>query len=186
MKIKILSEPIKYDGSQISPLWGFHQGVEGDSIIVFQGPMDISVDHMKDLEDLKSGKKIRGESLLHFIVERFDSPASIRLAYYMQRLLVACAQEVLESKGIKTTRDGDDLFVGKKKLSVSIASSGVTSEKIHLGINLTSKGTPEDVETIGLLELGLEDWQGLGRSIAEMFAREVEDIERDIVKTKSL
>ncbi len=183
---KILSEKIKYDGSQIAPLWAYSKGIKGDSIVFFHGPMDVTFDNMKDLEDRKSGKTIMGDDLLHIIVERFDSPASMRLAYYMQRLLIVCIRDILMRHGIQTTRSGDDLFVDDGKLTVSIATAGVTSEKIHCGINITTKGTPTDVKTTALNDTGITDWKKLAQEIAETYINEIEDIEGDIVKTRTL
>ena len=183
---RILPDTIKYDGSQITPLWAYGMGIKGDSIVIFHGPMDVIFENMKDFEDEKAGKAIRGDDLIHIIVERFDSPASMRLAYYMQRLLIICVRDVLGKHEIKTTRNGDDLFIEGKKLTVSIASAGVASEKIHCGINITTKGTPDDVETAALGDFGIEDWKPVAREIAETFVNEIEDIESDIVKTKSL
>lgn len=186
MIYKILTEPLKYDGSQIAPLWAYSMGIMGDSIVIFHGPMDVSFENMKDFEDEKAEKTIMGDDLIHIIVERFDSPASMRLAYYMQRLLITCVRDVLEKRGIRTTRNGDDLFIDGGKLTVSIASAGVSSEKIHCGINITTKGTPEDVRTAALGDFGIEDWKPIAREIAETFSHEANDIESDIVKTKSL
>ena len=182
----ILPDAIKYDGSQIAPLWAYSMGIKGDSFVIFHGPMDVTPDNMKDFEDEKAGKTIRGDDLIHIIVERFDSPASMRLAYYMQRLLIVCIRDVLGEHGVRTSRNGDDLYVDDRKLTVSIASAGVTSEKIHCGINITTQGTPPDIMTAALLDLGIKDWKALAKEIAENFIREIEDIEGDIVKTKSL
>ncbi len=186
MIFKILHNTIKYDGSQIAPLWAYSMGIKGDSIVAFHGPMDVTPDNMKDLEDRKAGKTIKGDDLLHIIVERFDSPASMRLAYYMQRLLIVCIRDALENHGIKTTRTGDDLFINDGKLTVSIATAGVSSEKIHCGINITTRGTPREVKTAALENLGIKGWETLAQEIAETFVHEIEDIEGDIVKTKSL
>jgi uncharacterized protein len=186
MKSIILKDPIKYDGSQIAPLWAYNMGIKGDSLVIFHGPMDVTFDNMKDLEDEKAGKTITGDDLVHIIVERFNSPASMRLAYYMQRLLIISIKEVLGKNTIVTTRNGDDLFVGDGKLTVSIASAGVTCEKIHCGINITTKGTPSDVHTAALYDNGIEDWRPIAKEIAQTFIREIDDIEEDIVKTKSL
>ena len=134
----------------------------------------------------KQGKTIKGDDLIHFIVERFNSPASMRLAYYMQRLLIVSIRDVLGKHGIKTTRNGDDLFVDDGKLTVSIASAGITSEKIHCGINITTKGTPLDVRTAAISDMGIKDWKTVAKEIAEILSMEIEDIEGDIVKTKSL
>lgn len=186
MKSIILENPIKYDGSQIAPLWAYSMGIKGDSIVIFHGPMDVTFENMKDFEDEKAGKAIKGDDLIHFIVERFNSPANMRLAYYMQRLLIVCIRDVLEIHEIKTTRNGDDLFIDEGKLTVSIASAGVTSEKIHCGINITTQGTPVEIRTASLLEIGIKDWKAIAKEIARTFIREIEDIEGDIVKTKSL
>ncbi len=183
---RILPEKIKYDGSQIAPLWAYSMGIKGDSLMIFHGPMDVHLDNMKDLEDKKAGKTIQGDDLIHIIVERFDSPASMRLAYYMQRLLMVCIRDVLMRQGIQTTRDGDDLFIDDRKLTVSIATAGVSSEKIHCGINITTEGTPSEVRTAALEELGIIDWKPLAWEIAETYVNEIEDIEGDIVKTRSL
>ncbi len=183
---KILSEKMKYDGSQIAPLWAYSIGIKGDSIVFFHGSMDVTFDNMKDLEDRKAGKTIQGGDLIHIIVERFNSPASMRLAYYMQRLLIVCISDILMRHGIRTTRSGDDLFVGDGKLTVSIATAGVTSEKIHCGINITTKGTPVDVKTASLEDTGITGWKKLAQEIAETYLNEIEDIEGDIVKTRTL
>ncbi len=183
---RILPNAIKYDGSQIAPLWAYSMGIKGDSFVIFHGPMDVTLENMKDVEDKNAKKAIKGEELIHIIVERFDSPGSMRLAYYMQRLLIVCIRDVLMDHEIQTTRNGDDLFVRDGKLTVSIASAGISSEKIHCGINITTKGTPDDVKTAALLDLGITDWKSIAKEIAETFLHETEDIEGDIVKTKSL
>jgi len=186
MITKILPDTIKYDGSQIAPLWAYSMGIKGDSIVIFRGAMDVTVENMKDVEDREAGKSIKGDDLIHIIVERFDSPASMRLAYYMQRLLIICVKDVLERRGISAVRNGDDLFVNGGKLTVSIASAGVSSEKIHCGINITTRGTPPEVRTASLEGSGIKDWETFSREIADVFIHEIEDIDGDIVKTKSL
>jgi len=183
---ELLPDKIKYDGSQIAPLWAYSMGIKGDSIVAFHGPMDVTPDNMKDLEDEKANKTIKGDDLIHFIVERFNSPANMRLAYYMQRLLVVCIQDVLGKHGIETIREGDDLFVDNGKLTVCIASAGVSSEKIHCGINITNNGTPDDVKTAALDDFGVGDWKSLAQEISETFVKEIDDIEGDIAKTRSL
>lgn len=183
---RILPDSIKYDGSQIAPLWAYGMGIKGDSIVIFHGSMDVTPENMKDLEDRKEKKAIKGDDLIHIIVERFDSPASMRLAYYMQRMLIVCVKDVLGKHGIKTSRKGDDLFIDDRKLTVSIASAGVSCEKVHCGINLTTKGTPEEVKIAALGEFGIKDWKILAQEICEYFISEIEVIEGDIVKTKSL
>ncbi len=184
--VKILSEMLDYDGSQIDPLWAYSIGIPGNSVVVFRGAMDILDANVKDLEDLMNLKAIKGGDMLHFIVERFDSPASMRLAYFMQRMLVVCAKDVMAKHGIESKRNGDDLFVGTGKLTVSIATAGISSEKIHFGINISCEGTPPDVKVACLNSLDIKDMMGLAGEIASAFATEMDDIESDIVKTRPL
>ena len=187
MKSVVIDRQIMYDGSQIDPLWAYeYMDARGDSVIIFRGAMDVV--HVKDIEDEKDGKAIRGDSLIHLVVERFDSPANIRHAYYLQRILIVCVQDVLRNLGVTAERCGDDLFVDGGKLTVSIATAGISSEKIHCGINLTDRGTPADANAVGLSELGIDPdlWEEIGQEIADRFISEINDIESDICKTRPL
>lgn len=187
MQIFTAPESLCYDGSQIYPLWAYDNfGIRGDSIVLFQGPMKVIPTHMRDAEDMREGKTIAGDNLIHFIVERFNSPASMRLAYYMQRLLILCIKEQLSEHGIEAVRRGDDLFVQGRKLTVSIATCSTSCEKIHCGINITTTGVPEDVDAIGLKELGIRDAMEFAYRAATQFSQEIEDIEQDIAKTRGI
>jgi hypothetical protein len=88
--------------------------------------------------------------------------------------------------GIETTRSGDDLYIADEKLTVSIATASITSEKMHLGINVTTSGTPKGVAITSLTSLGIEPDESLsiGRDIADMFASETLGILKDVVKTR--
>jgi len=171
MKSVVIDRQMMYDGSQIDPLWAYEHVV-----------------HVKDIEDEKGGKAIRGDSLIHLIVERFDSPANMRHAYYLQRILIVCVQDVLRNLGVTADRSGDDLFVDGGKLTVSIATAGISSEKIHCGINLTGRGTPAEANAVGLSEIGIDpdSWKEIGKEIADRFVSEIRDIESDICKTRPL
>ncbi|OQD58319.1 hypothetical protein MBBAR_21c00380 [Methanobrevibacter arboriphilus JCM 13429 = DSM 1125] len=171
---KHLEESIEYDGSQIEASWAFKSfGIKGSSIITWIGSMNITPDNLKDFEDV--GLEIKSDKIINIIVEHFDEqPANLRIAYMRQRLLVVILKDMLSKMGIESIRKGDDIYIVSKakpkskskskssnrlsktiykKLTVSIATISQSSMKIHLGINLTSEGTPEDVETIGILEL---------------------------------
>ncbi len=187
MIVEVVEELVFYNGSQIDPLWAYKKyGVLGDSVVVFRGGMDVSEERMKDCEDIRGKTEITGDDVLHLIVERFDSPGNLLISYLLQRLLVICAQAVLNMYGIETTRSGDDLFVADDKLTVSIATASITSEKMHLGINVTTSGTPKGIAITSLTSFGIEPDESLsiGRDIAEMFSREVLDILKDVVKTR--
>ncbi|MDR0900368.1 MAG: DUF366 family protein [Methanobrevibacter sp.] len=153
---KHLEESLNYDGSQIEASWAFREyGIKGSAIITWIGPMNIIPDNLKDFEDI--GLEIKSDKMAHFIIEHFDEqPANLRIAYLRQRILVMILKEELDKLSIKSIRKGDDLFINSRKLTVSIATASLSSMKIHLGINITSDGTPDDVDTIGLSELNSE------------------------------
>ena len=187
MLVEVIEEPVFYDGSQIEPLWGYkNYGALGDCIVVFRGGMDVSEERMKDCEDIRGKNTITGDDDLHLIVERFDSPGNMFISYLLQRLLVISAQAVLNMYGIETTRSGDDLYIADEKLTVSIATASITSEKMHLGINVTTSGTPKGVAITSLTSFGIEPDESLsiGSDIAEMFSRETLGILKDVVKTR--
>ena len=134
--------------------------------------------------------------MVNFICEFFDQqPPNIRIAYLRQRLLVMIFREILTEYGIETKREGDDIFVDGGKLSISIASVSLSSAKIHFALNLEDKGTPDDVETIGLFDIkdenGVQIFSDdnlldLINKTASRFIEELETIENDISKTKVL
>lgn len=177
-----------YDGSQIRPLWALDQmGIKGSSIVSWMGSMEIEPSKIIDVEDV--GLEIKSNEMIHFIVEHFDcQPTNIKLAYHRQRILVMILKDELAQWGVQCTRSGDDLFVGNGKLTVSIATISATSMKIHLGINITSEGTPEDVKTRGVLEtenISRDDLLKLVNNVSEAYVEEIESIERDISKTRA-
>jgi len=149
---KHIDKSFEYDGSQIEPSWAFKTfKIKGSSIITWRGSMNISESNLKDFEDI--GLEIKSDDMIHFMVEHFDTqPANLEIAYLRQRLLVMILEEELAKKGIISLRKGDDIFINSKKLTVSIATASISSMKIHLAMNLVSKGTPDDVDTIGLFE----------------------------------
>ena len=103
-------------------------------------------------------------------------------------------REILTEYGVATTREGDDIFVDNRKLSISIASVSLSSAKIHFALNLEDKGTPDDVATIGLYDIRVDGKQifdennllDLINQTADRFIDELETIENDISKTKVL
>ncbi len=191
---KHVDEIFEYDGSQINPSWAFQEfGIYGSSIITWIGPVNITPDNLKDFADV--GLEIKSDNMLNFICEFFDQqPPNMRVAYLRQRLLVMIFREILTEYGVETTREGDDIFVNQRKLSISIASVSLSSAKIHFALNLEDKGTPGDVETIGLYDIEVENRQvfnddnlvDLINQTASRFIDELETIENDISKTKVL
>lgn len=189
---KHIEEIFEYDGSQINPSWAFQEfGIYGSSIITWIGPVNITPDNLKDFADV--GLEIKSNYMVNFICEFFDQqPTNMRIAYLRQRLLVMIFREILTEKGVKTTREGDDIFVDGRKLSISIASVSLSSAKIHFALNLEDKGTPDDVETIGLYDIddgkvfNEENLKDLIFEVVNRYIDELETIEKDISKTKVL
>ena len=191
---KHIDEIFEYDGSQINPSWAFQEfGIYGSSIVTWIGPVNIAPDNLKDFADV--GLEIKSDNMVNFICEFFDQqPPNMRIAYLRQRLLVMLFREILTGYGVQTKREGDDIFVNSRKLSISIASVSLSSAKIHFALNLEDKGTPSDVETIGLYDIKVNDKQiftednmlELIEKTVNSFIDELETIENDISKTKVL
>ena len=182
MKCIIFDKELDYDGSQISSLWGYNiADVQDDSIIAFRGACDVKIEHMIDLEDKKADESIISPDMLHFIIEHFDS-TDLKLVYARQRLFTSIVFETLTTRGVSVRREGDDLFVNDKKLTVSIASTSAVSQKIHFGINVTHDfyGNLNDIGING------NEVDGLMRTIAESYTQEFEDIEKDLRKSRPL
>lgn len=189
---KHVEDIFEYDGSQINPSWAFQEfGIYGSSIVTWIGPVNITPDNLKDFADV--GLEIKSNNMVNFICEFFDQqPTNMRIAYLRQRLLVMIFREILTENGVKTTREGDDIFVDGRKLSISIASVSLSSAKIHFALNLEDKGTPGDVETIGLYDIdggnvfNENNLKDLIFDVVNRFIDEIETIEKDISKTKVL
>lgn len=183
MKCIILPDKLDYDGSQISSLWAYNNfGVQDDSVVVFRGACDVKLEHMIDLEDRRANESIWSEDMVSFIIEHFDS-TDLKLIYARQRLFTAIVREYLAGIGVQTTREGDDLFLNGKKLTVSIASTSAVSQKIHFGINVS-----HDVYG-SMQEAGIgDDYQvrSFMYEAGEAYIREIEDIERDLRKSRPL
>jgi hypothetical protein len=159
-----------YDGTQIHSLWAYRTyGVQGDSIVAFQGGCDIPFTNMVDLEDVRAKSRIASPLMLHFICEHFD--LDLEKAVLRQRLLAAIVRDLL---GGEVRRDGDDLFVGSGKLSISIATLTPVSSKIHFGINI-ERELHVDVETRGLKDLGV-DATDLARGVLEQYVAQIDGI----------
>ena len=191
---KHINEIFEYDGSQIDPSWAFQEfGIYGSSVVTWIGPVNITPDNLKDFADV--GLEIKSSYMVNFICEFFDQqPPNMRVAYLRQRLLVMIFREILMEYGVQTERQGDDIFVDGRKLSISIASVSLSSAKIHFALNIEDKGTPSDVETIGLYDIKINDKQvfteenllDLINETVTRFIDEIETIENDISKTKVL
>jgi hypothetical protein len=130
---------------------------------------------MVDLEDVRKNAPIFSHNMLHFIVEHFDM--DLEKTILRQRLLIAIIKDILwQKQRAEFTRSGDDLYLGDKKLSVSIATLTPVSTMIHTGLNIISKDTP--VATVGLADLGLrdEEIEPLGIHICSRYTKEISEV----------
>jgi hypothetical protein len=170
MKTHLATRRIDYDGLQIHSLWAYRTfGVQGDSLVAFQGGCDIPFANMVDLEDVRAKSLIASPLMLHFIAEHFD--LDLEKAVLRQRLLAAIVRDEL---GGEVRRDGDDLFLGPGKLSISIATLTPVSSKIHFGINI-ERELHVNVETRGLKDLGV-DAADLARRVLAQYAAQIDGI----------
>ncbi len=188
MQIHISEKKLKYDGSQLSSHFAYKAfGLRGDSLVVFQGPMDIPKENIADLEDLRQNKIIRGSKLLHFIAEHFG--ITLETAVLRQRMLVRLAADIIREARIDSPGQGgvsvrgDDIYVEEGKLSVSIAAPSPVSCLIHFGVNISTRNVP--VEASSLEILGVEPGR-VAQELSEAYAKEIESIERALSKVKGV
>ena len=125
----------------------------GDSCVAWQGPCQVSFDHMVDGEDLLQRATIAGSDMVHFIVEIFNH--QLLSGVLLQRVFAGLVKDVLLEmspiKNLSIQRSGDDLYYKGKKLSISIATSSPVSTLVHFAVNVSNAGTP--VETACLKDL---------------------------------
>lgn len=157
MQIRWIDDEVTYDGGPLRSHWILRRtGIVGDALVAFRGPCRLPPAEMADLEDLLAGSEIAGSDMVHFLWEIFDE-GDLLLAIHRQRLLGATALEVLRARVPELPgawRDGDDVFVDGRKLSISIATRSPVSTLIHFAVNVATAGTP--VATCGLGELGVD------------------------------
>ena len=170
MKTHLVPGRVDYDGTQIHSLWAYRTfGVQGDSLVAFQGGCEIPFSNMVDLEDVIAKSRIASPLMLHFIAEHFD--LDLEKAVLRQRLLAAIVRDEL---GGEVRRDGDDFFLGTGKLSISIATLTPVSSKIHFGINI-ERALDVGVETRALRDLGV-DPVDLSRRVLAQYAAQIAGI----------
>jgi len=174
MKTKFIDEEIKYIGSQLKPHWIYkNYNIQGDAIVAFTGECDVKTDEMVDLEDVINNEPIYSKYMLSFISEQFG--IDLVEGVFRQRLLIGIIKELLEERGVFVVRNGDDLMVDGRKLTVSIATKSIISVLIHTGINIISDGAP--VKASGLTsELGITDIKDFALEVMKRYSEEIDDI----------
>ena len=183
IQVKFVEKKIAYTGEQLRSHWAYRSfDILGDSAVAFIGPCNVRPEFMKDVEDLKAASRIYSEEMLHFIIEHFG--CGLNEAVLRQRLLVAIMAENLNRRDLKggvVTRSGSDLYDGRLKLTVSIASVSSVSALIHAGINISSRNTP--VPTHGLADYHIEP-SAFAEEILAGYAAECEGILRARFKVR--
>ncbi len=156
MEKKYVDQWIDYDGSQLTSLWALRRfAVQGDSIVAFEGGCLVEGENLVDQVDYLAGDLIRSEHMLHFLVEHFDAGPDLARTILRQRLLICIVREALAELAPEAPvmRRGDDLYLGERKLSVSIATVSPVSGHIHAGLNVTGVTAP--IPAVGLEEIGV-------------------------------
>ena len=174
MKTKFIDEEIKYIGSQLVPHWIYKNfKIQGDAIVAFIGECEVKLTEMVDIEDVINDEPIYSKQMLSFISEQFN--IGLVEGVLRQRLLITIIKELLEEKGVFVVRNGDDLMINGRKLSVSIATKSTTSVLIHTGLNILSEGAP--VKASGLFsELGIENIKEFAIDVMNRYSDELEDV----------
>ena len=184
MHTKLIEKEIKYIGSQLAPHWIYKNfKLQGDAIVAFIGECEVALTEMVDIEDVINNEPIYSKSMLSFITEQFN--VNLVEGVFRQRLLICIIKELLEERGIFVVRNGDDLMIYGKKLSVSIATKSTTSILIHTGLNIVSEGAP--VKASGLTsELGITDIKEFALEVMKRYSEELEDINLASTKVRGV
>jgi hypothetical protein len=167
-------KPRTYTGVELRPHFLLTElGLQGTALAAFVGPCQVATEHLVDWEDRLAEDHIQAAQMVHFIGEFFG--ASLREGVLRQRLFMATLREILDGllreagKPEAIVREGDDLFLRGRKLSVSIVTASPVSQLLHVGINVDPGGAP--VPAIGLEELGVSP-EAFARMALERFASE--------------
>lgn len=175
--IENIEHGIKYTGLELSPHWIYKKfNLQGDAIAAFCGECEVKLSEMVDIEDVINNEPIYSKNMLSFIVEHFN--IGLVEGIFRQRLLITIIKESIEklltAQGSTLTRSGDDLFVGNKKLTVSIATKSLTSVLIHVGVNIDPSGAP--VDAIGLNSLNIANINEFASDVMVKYSQEIDDI----------
>ena len=184
MKTIFIDDEIKYIGSQLAPHWiyrNFH--LQGDAIAAFIGECKVDLTEMVDIEDVINNEPIYSKNMLSFITEQFG--IGLSEGVFRQRLLMCIIKELLEEKGIFVVRNGDDLMIDGRKLSVSIATKSITSVLIHTGLNIVSEGAPVNASGLSS-ELGINDIKSFALEVMKRYSDELEDIKYACTKVRGV
>jgi hypothetical protein len=175
MKTFFVEKKFLYDGEQLKPLTNYlvHRQL-GNSIVSWVGPCAVTNEHMMDGEDLLAGAKIAADEMVHFVLEIFDFP--LKAGILLQRIMAEMTIDVIEDlsgKKMDFVRSGDDIYLNKKKLNISIATVSANSTLLHFAVNVKPTGAP--VSICCLQELGVEAFP-FAIKLMEKVAAEFKDV----------
>jgi len=177
----LMEQTQNYTGRELSSHWIYSQtGLAGNALLAFRGPCQVNLTDLVDLADVRANAPIYSENMLHFLLEHFQ--ADLCSMVLRQRLLTCLIQSAFHQTGqTQVQRQGDDLYDGPAKLSVSIATVSPVSGLIHFGINLSSHNTP--VLTKGLDDYGI-NWQTFAQNILNAYQAEEQSVQQALVKVR--
>ncbi len=181
MKSLSLKTKLKYDGSQLRSHFIMDStGISGDAILSFEGPCSVK-EHMVDKDDVAAGEFISSDGMLHFIVEIFG--AGLGRTILAKRLLIAIMfEEIVKKSRVRGLfRKGNGIYLGNKKLTVSVATVSPVSGLIHAAVNLTVKGAPRPV--LSLKDLGIKA-PVFAKDVKSRFCDEMESAKHSAVKVR--
>lgn len=181
---KILKERIDYTGDQLrSHFVREKTGITADGVVVFSGACAVTGSRLVDLEDAEQHSSIIAEEMLHFIGEHFE--CSLREANYRLRLFVCIASEFIRElvPDLVLTREGDDLYIDERKLTVAIATVTPVSTVFHCGVNIDPQGAP--VPAVGLREIGVDE-EKFAAAVLERYRNECLSIDMAIRKVRGV
>lgn len=183
METEFIRGTITYTGEQLRGHYIYKEySLRGDAAVSFIGPADVD-EEMVDWVDRKARAFIYSPRMVHFLVEHFG--LDLREGVWRLRSLIALIKEEIERQNPKSSirRHGNDLFVGKRKLSVAIATASPTSVVMHVGVNVQTLGTP--VAAIGLKELRISPVP-FANQILKRYSAEVDKVGLEITKVRGV
>ena len=186
METLFIEKEIKYTGEQLAPHWiykNFH--IMGNAIVAFIGECEVNLKHMVDIEDVINNEPIYSKKMLNIIEENFN--VSLEEMVYKQRLLVTLTKELIEKKSpnIKIIRNGDDLYIENKKLSVSIATRSITSCLIHFGLNINATGAPVNAADL-IKDAKIDNIEEFVKELLDEYKNETQDITFAVSKVRGV
>ncbi len=169
MQTKFLKTKEIYDGTQLRSQFAYlEHRILGDSVVAWIGPCHVSLDNMVDGEDFLDQSSIAGSEMVHFIIEYFNQ--SLFSGVLLQRLFANIIRDVIYElspvKNLKLLRQGDDIYLSDKKLSISIATSSPISTLIHFAVNVRTEGVP--VPAVGLKDLKVSETEFIKKCLASL------------------